>query len=287
MNKKGFYGLLCIVAVILPGSVTFAVSGEIEISQRVLQAMYQGGEKLKYRVSWTGGIKIGELKMEIVKLPGDNEEYELRARVKDSGIFHFFYPVDDSFVTKVQGAKRLPVSYKVVQKEGRGYEATRHTRYDQLNGEIWYQKNDGSPKTYSVEEEVYNEFSSFFYTRLLPLVPGTSSIVPTFADGKRHEVLVESGDETRIKKTVIGDVNVLSVSPRMPFKGLYDKAGDTVIWMSNDECRVPVRINSKIAIGSLTAELVSYTNPSCSDQSEYHRNIPKSSTTPEALELGD
>lgn len=249
--------------------------------------MYQGGEKLEYRISWTGGIKIGELKIEIVKLPGEDEEYELHARVKDSGIFHFVYPVDDNFVTKVAGEKRLPVSYKVIQREGRGYKATRLTRYDQLKGEIWYQKNDDIPKTYSVEGEVYNEFSSFLYTRLLPLVPGTSSIVPTFADGKRHEVLVESGDVTRMKKTVIGDVNVISVSPRMPFKGLYDKAGDTVIWMTNDECRVPVRINSKIAIGSLTAELVSYTNSSCGDQSEYHRNIPKSFTTLEALELGD
>ncbi len=49
----------------------------------------------------------------------------------------------------------------------------------------------------------------------------------------------------------------------MKFSGLYDKRGDTVIWYSDDACRVPVRVNSKLVIGSLTAKLVSYTNPAC------------------------
>ena len=39
--------------------------------------------------------------------------------------------------------------------------------------------------------------------------------------------------------------------------------GDTVIWYTDDDCRVPVRINSKIIIGSLTAELTAYENPAC------------------------
>lgn len=49
----------------------------------------------------------------------------------------------------------------------------------------------------------------------------------------------------------------------MTFKGLYDKKGDTVIWYTDDECRVPVLINSKIVIGSLTARLAAYKNSAC------------------------
>jgi len=49
----------------------------------------------------------------------------------------------------------------------------------------------------------------------------------------------------------------------MTFKGLYDKKGDTVIWYTDDECRVPVLINSKIVIGSLTATLAVYQNSAC------------------------
>ncbi|MCF8057054.1 MAG: DUF3108 domain-containing protein [Desulfocapsa sp.] len=248
---------------------------------------YQGSEKLVYRVSWSGGVKIGELHMEVNRLQGNDERYELRARVKGSGVFHFFYPVDDSFVTVVEGDNRLPVSYEVHQKEGRNYEAMRYTEYDQKNGKIRYRKNDQQPVEYEETGEVHNEFSSFFFTRILQLVPEQAVVVPTFADGKRHDVVVRIGKQTRIHGTVRGDVNVLQVTPIMDFKGLYDKEGDTTFWLTDDLCRVPVRINSKILIGSLTAELVFYSNPFCTDQSDYHATIHEHMQQEEKLILGD
>ena len=257
------------------------------VDQSRVAAAYQGSEKLKYRISWTGGIKIGDLEMEVNRLPGENERFELRARVKDTGVFHFFYPVDDSFITVVEGNNRLPVSYTVHQKEGRGYEAFRYTEYDQVNGKVTYRKNEQQPVEFVEIGEVHNEFSSFFFTRILHLVPQERFVVPTFADKKRHDVVVRIGERTRIRKTVRGDVNVLPVTPIMKFKGLYDKEGDTTFWLTDDLCRVPVRINSKILIGSLTAELVSYSNPFCADQSEYHRDPPEKAIVEEELELGD
>ncbi len=253
----------------------------------VVATAYQGNEKLSYKVSWSGGIKIGELHMEVVKLEGMPERFELRAKVKSSGLLRAFYPVKDTFVTIVEGTKRLPVTYEVHQKEGRKSKVRRYTEYNQVTGEIRYRKNDRDPVLYQVKGEVHNEFSSFFFTRVLQLNPAKSVIVPTFADGKRHKVIVRTGERTRINKTVKGDVNVLPVAPIMKFKGLYDKDGDTVIWFTDDRCRIPVRVNSKILIGSLTAELVSYSNPLCLDQSEYHNKIPESSLRRPELGLGD
>ncbi len=254
---------------------------------KAMATAYQGNEKLSYKVSWTGGIKIGELHMEVIKLEGSQERFELRAKVKSSGLLRAFYPVKDTFVTIVEGSKRLPVTYDVHQKEGRKSEVRRHTDYNQATGEIRYQKNDRVPVLYQVKGDVHNEFSSFFFTRVLQLDPAKPVIVPTFADGKRHEVVVRTGTRTRIKKTIKGDVNVLPVAPIMKFKGLYDKDGDTVIWFTDDMCRIPVRVNSKILIGSLTAELVSYSNPLCLDQSEYHNEIPESVLRKLETEPGD
>jgi Protein of unknown function (DUF3108) len=284
-----FFSILSLVLCFSAGShiIEAASLPEGKIVSDVVSAMYQGGEKLRYSVSWTGGIKIGELQMEVAKVAGKENVFELRATVKDSGLFHFFYPVNDSFTTRVEGEKRLPLSYEVVQKEGRSYEATRHTEYDQKTGLIRYQKNEQDPVSYKVDGEVHNEFSSFFFTRLLHLDPDQPVIVPTFADGKRHEVVVRTGEEIRIRQTIRGDVNVLPVTPVMKFKGLYDKDGDTVIWLTNDQCRIPVRINSKILIGSLTAELVSYANPFCQDQSEYYSKIPEGVTQQQEIGLGD
>lgn len=66
-----------------------------------------------------------------------------------------------------------------------------------------------------------------------------------------------------MKRTALGTVETIEIMPILTFEGLYDKKGDTVVWYSNDECRVPVKINSKIVLGSLTAKLVKYQNPNC------------------------
>ena len=276
--------LLLVTSSILPAGAIYPLG---LADQNIVAKAYQGNEKLIFEVSWSGGIKIGKLIMEINKLEGRKERFEIKVNVQDSGMFHFFYPVSDTFVTIVEGAQRLPVSYEVHQKEGRNYNARRYSEYDQEKGEVRYQKNDQEPVVYQVEGGVHNEFSSFFYTRVLKFDSKNPVIVPTFADGKRHEVVVKKGKLTRLKGTVRGDVNVIPVTPVMKFKGLYDKDGDTVIWFTDDACRVPVRINSKILIGSLTAELVSYDNPLCPDLPEYHTLQRERDLHRPELELGD
>jgi hypothetical protein len=266
-----------IVFIVLVLLCTATWSGKIaagSIDHEVSELVFNGQETLKYEISWSGGIKIGDLLIEIRKTPETTNEYLIHARVKDSGLFHFFYPVNDTFDTKVTGSDRLPVSYHVEQKEGSSYHAIRHTAYDQENGIVHYKKNDNKPEIFDVIGDVHNEFSSFFYTRILKLDKNNPVVVPTFADKKRHEVVVQTGETVKIKNEFLGELQVLPVRPLMDFKGLYDKSGDTVIYLTDDLCRVPVRINSKILIGSITAELVSFSSSTCVKYSSQGADTP-------------
>ena len=65
------------------------------------------------------------------------------------------------------------------------------------------------------------------------------------------------------RATQFGDKETVVVQPQMQFKGLYEKSGNTTLWLTDDRCRVPVEIHSKIVIGALVAELAEYTNPAC------------------------
>jgi hypothetical protein len=278
-----FRGRLCCACVLL---FSFIVDGSAETppsgvpDPSLLSSAYGGEETFRYDVSWTGGIKIGELLLRISRTGTEQESFEIHGRVTDYGVFRFFYPVDDTFVTQVLGPERLPVRYEVEQKEGISYRAHRLTLYDQENGQVRYRKNDEPLKEFVIAGKAHNEFSSFFFTRVLPFVHDTSVVVPTFADEKRHDVVVTPRAWTRFEETLLGPVDVIEVLPRMTFKGLYDKSGDTVIWFTNDACRVPVRIRSKILIGSLTAELVAYHGKSCGrewnlEQQELSKELQK------------
>ena len=65
------------------------------------------------------------------------------------------------------------------------------------------------------------------------------------------------------RPSIFGERQTLKMQPIMNFKGLYEKSGNTLLWLTDDQCRVPVEIRSRIAVGSLVAKLVGYNNPAC------------------------
>lgn len=234
------------------------------INPLLIDTAYSGGEYFRYDVSYSGGFKLGELHLRLKKGEEEKGNYIIHARVTtENGLFSNVYPIEDVHVTKVSGEDRLPYHYEVWQKEGYNYEAHRITLYDQKNNSIYYYVNDNDVEEFKISGTTQNEFSSFFASRIMDLLPGASFVVPTFADEKRIEVVVMVKARETLKKSVLGTVDTIVVEPIMTFSGLYDKRGDTVIWYTDDKCRVPVKVNSKILIGSLTAKLVNYTNSNC------------------------
>jgi hypothetical protein len=234
------------------------------MDKELMAKIYSGNERFRYDVSYTGGLKLGELYLSVEAAEDIKNGYVIHARVTtDNGMFSKIYPIEDVHVTKVRGPKRLPYHYEIWQKEGYNYESHRVFRFRQNKGIILYQHNDKPVEVFNVKMPIQNEFSSFFSSRLMDFVPDQPFLVPTFADEKRNEVVVMVRGREVVKKTILGDVDTMVVEPIMEFSGLYDKRGDTVIWYSDDECRVPVKVNSKLLLGSLTATLVSYHNPAC------------------------
>jgi hypothetical protein len=200
--------------------------------------------------------------MTIRRQPEKADAFEIFAKITDAGPLELLYPVDDTFSCLVAGPMKLPYLYTVHQKEGFRREIHRLTRYDQANRQVWYQKNKETEQQFDIAGSTYNEFASFIISRALMFREGESIIVPTFADKKRHDVKVMAMRKEK-RATLFGDKKTLVVQPQMQFKGLYEKSGNTTLWLTDDRCRVPVEIHSKIVIGALVAELVEYTNPAC------------------------
>lgn len=227
--------------------------------EALLQTAYAGGETLRYTVSWLG-ITAGELVMRINTVADRPETFSLDLTARSAGLLEVFYPVEDTFRTIVQGRMRLPRRHEMQQKEGRRINS-KLTLYDQENFRVSYRKNNEPADVYQLDGPMHNEFSSFFFMRALSFAGDSPMIVPTFADKKRHEVVVTvEGKEER--ESVLGKKKTLKVQPHLKFKGLYEKIGDPLVWLTDDAWRIPTRIQAKIIIGSLTAELVEYSGPS-------------------------
>lgn len=225
---------------------------------------YVGDEYLAYDVSYTGGVKVGEIYFTISRREGGGPFIEIYMRATtDNGVFDWIYPIEDVHITHVRGPQRFPFRYEVFQKEGDGYEAHRLFIFDQQKGSVSYQLNGKNPRIITMGPDTHNEFSAFLATRVMQLIPNEPFIVPTFADDRRNEVKVMVKGTETLRKTMFGEIKTIIIEPILEFADIYEKRGDTVVWFTDDSCRVPVKVNSRLMIGSFTANLVAYRNPHC------------------------
>jgi hypothetical protein len=111
--------------------------------------------------------------------------------------------------------------------------------------------------------------SAFFVTRVRG-VPETSPLtLPIFDNGKRYQLGVKLLGRERLDlppplgkrcPTVIVEPMLLEGS------GLFVRKGRLKIWLTDDDRRIPVRMRSKVPLGSVSADLESYVPPTHADR---------------------
>ena len=52
-------------------------------------------------------------------------------------------------------------------------------------------------------------------------------------------------------------VDTLVIQPKLTTEGIFRRTGEVLIWVTDDKFRVPVKFVTSIALGQVTAELVS------------------------------
>ncbi len=255
---------LFLLFVLLGGEPVYAASSREQesfiLDYDALDTIFSSKEYMHFALSWSGGMGIGDL---YITTTGADDKFVIDVVVSNYGLFRAFYPIDDHFSTVVSGALKLPEYYKVIQNEGyTDKEVKKEYWYDQEKLQVSYSRNSDTPKIFPVSDIVYNEFSAFFVNRAVDFDSKAVNLIPVFVDKKRYQVEVVLLESKGVD-TIFGKVATLKIMPKLSFKGLYDKDGDTVFWLTDDECRVPVRIESRLLVGSLRADLIKYENKNC------------------------
>ena len=88
--------------------------------------------------------------------------------------------------------------------------------------------------------------------------------LPVFDNGKRYELGIRFVERDRLDLPApLGrKVPVVVVEPQLlEGTGLFVKKGRLKIWLTDDARRIPVRMRSKVAVGSVSADLEAYDPP--------------------------
>ncbi len=205
-------------------------------------------EQFDFQLTWIG-IRVGSGVLEL-RRNGATRKFSSLARSTEW--VSRLYPVNNYAFTDIED-DGLPRHYENIQREGR-YRSHKEAFFD--DGRIRYLDHI-SGKTFESETEVryHDVLSAFLASRRLELLPGKSVHLDIFDDGKAQRVEIRVlGRETI--ETALGTMNTVVIEPVLASDGLFRHRGPMRIWLSEDERRLPVRLEARVLLGAVRASLV-------------------------------
>ncbi|MGH7467987.1 MAG: DUF3108 domain-containing protein [Longimicrobiales bacterium] len=109
-----------------------------------------------------------------------------------------------------------------------------------------------------------DDVSFLYHLRTLALTVGREYREARYYKSDGNPVIARVLRTERIKVPA-GEFEAIVVQPRIKSDGLFGEGGEALVWLSNDERRLPLRVRAKVKIATLTMNLESYTPSSTSN----------------------
>lgn len=244
-----------------------------ELYPRINYNSFGRGEQLDYRVNYSM-LPIGRASMQIspqLHRVNFRDTYKLDVFGKTKGLTSFLVDVDDHWGAYLDSVSLLPqVTYRNI-KEG-GYRKNEILRFDHRQKNIEVKILDQKKGMYKIPEyyhypidpdrEVYmrDMLGGYLFMRTINFnkynVGDTLTISGFFEDTFYDLNIVLRARE--IVKTKAGKFNALKVAPVMPDNKLFNGKDSITAWFSDDDNKIPLRVEARMFIGSVYVELTDF-----------------------------
>ncbi|MGB9711187.1 MAG: DUF3108 domain-containing protein [Thermodesulfovibrio sp.] len=209
-------------------------------------------ETMKFDIYWMG-IYVGSA---VVSVKGDENTITITSQVKSAGFISNFYYVNDHAESTIQ--KGLPKHFTLVQIEGK-HRGNKETIFDYENKEIVFINHLKNNTFYhkGINKVFMDVLSGFFYLRAMPINLNEPVTVDIFDSNKFATVVVQPIKEEKIEISN-KQIDTIVIKPQLDTEGLFKRKGDIIIWLSKDASKIPLKIETKVPVGKVVAELKEY-----------------------------
>jgi hypothetical protein len=235
---KYFLSLLILVFFPVAGASAFAVP-----------------EKLVYNITWAG-IKAGTATLEI---SSTDNAMRIISTARSSDWVSVFYTVDDwveAIISKPVPPEvfGVPLNYRMKIREGRR-RRDKEVAFDHLRHKAACRDYiDGEKRNVDIRGKTLDPLSSLYYMRLVTPEVGKPFFVDVFDDMKAASVEVRVLGRERIR-TGLGYFDTIVIKPLFKSEGIFNRRGDIYIWFTDDRRHIPVKMQTKVRLGHITATL--------------------------------
>ncbi len=216
---------------------------------------FKAGEKLTFDVKY-GFVTAGVATFEIpkVKKISGRDVYQIVFQVSSVPSFDWFFKVRDRYETYLDIEGMFPWRFEQHIREGK-YSRDFSAFFDQRKG-----KAKTTEGEYIIPKNVNDIVSAFYFVRTLDLSglkKGQNIHLENFYKDKVYPLDVVYHGKEKVDVGA-GTFNCLLVEPLVKEGGLFKSEGSILIWLSDDDLRLPVKVKTKVIIGSIDAELSRY-----------------------------
>jgi len=235
---------------VLPSEVSNGSGGNDTTAMVPVRMASYSSEKLYYDIYWMG-IYAGKA---VLESENKNGIFRITSRVQSAPVVSAFYRVEDFAESIVTNG--LPFKLRIKLQEGT-HTGDKETVFDMVNRKITFINYlKGKKKEYDIHSDsVWDILSGFYFIRTQKLDTGKTAFVDIFDSNKFFRAEVNILKKEMLQISGIGKVSTLVIKPELKSEGLFRKTGDIFIWLTDDERKIPVRVETKIPVGNVVAEL--------------------------------
>ncbi|MEX1276477.1 MAG: DUF3108 domain-containing protein [Bacteroidota bacterium] len=237
------------------GEIPWEGQESVDTIRTVPQTAFRAGERLVFDVGYSF-ITAGEAVMSIPKMDTafGRECYQVLFTVHSTPSFSWIYKVDDRYETILDKKGIFPWRFSQRVREGkysRDYDAV----LDQVNHVAITEKG-----RFPIPPYIQDVVSAFYFVRTMDFSssrPGERTILYNFTKDTTYTLAVKFLGRQQIKVDA-GTFRCVIVEPLIQEGGLFKSEGRVIIWLTDDERKIPVKVSTKVVVGSIDAELREY-----------------------------
>ena len=211
------------------------------------------GESLRFSIDY-GILNAGHATMEVagMRRVAGRDCLDIRTEAKSNAFFSKFYKVWDRAQTFLEPGTLLPWRFEKHQREG-GYKKDVLVKFERRGAFATYENGD----EIAMHPHAQDELSAFYYLRTIPLETGREVLIDNHSNRKNYplKVLVHGREKVEVPA---GTFDCWIIEPMMREGGIFSAKGTMTIWITADDRRMPVKMRTKIVVGSVTASLTDY-----------------------------
>ena len=216
---------------------------------------FSSGEYLKFDVKY-GFVTAGDAWMTITDttIPNGRLCHRVNFAVDSKPFFNWIYKVVDRYSTFLDAKGMFPWRFEQHISEG-NFRRDFTADFDQVK-----HMANTSEKNYRIPAYVHDIMSAFYFARTIDFKgfrPGQKIHLQNFYKDSTYELDVKFKGRQQIEVPA-GKFNCIIVEPLAREGGLFKSDRQVYLWLTDDERRMPMKVSTKIVIGSIDSELIEY-----------------------------